>query len=651
MNAVPPTAVDFVSLRQSILGAIGKLRDLSKTHTSLKSSADSFEPAIRSLKTGIFRLVIMGEVKKGKSSFINALLGIDGLLPTDTDIATSTVFKILYGPKEKYTVFFQPASPEEEPPAPQVIDRADLLNFGTESGNPGNVKKVDFIAVEFPCPLLREGLVLVDTPGVGGLFRGHREITFRYAPQADAVIFVVDSVESVISKDEVLFLSELLTITSNITFVQTKSDQASTEQVTAWKTRNQEILQSQLGPSAGLLPYFVVSSKLKQMADKAQSLDDFVDSGFNEVVHHIHNRLVSCRDQLLLKRWLPSIIAETVSMGRLLSEEIAFVQQASQPQVAEYENTLKKVIVEFDKWQSDIWPKRLRDFQDDTGRIKRNSRNELFDALAAENSAPPYFAMAKQKCKTPEQVEAYADELRNEHAAHCNTLVNRALESLKRDYVAVYHQTIGQATKDLQGIIAPLVNIPKADSREYDSNVIHAIREASMTANALQGYVSKAAWLVGAVSVGLVSFGWIAPVTAMGIIAVSSISNIASQIWFNIKGYKMGRDRQLAGALANLESALARTAHSAQRAGNRAMEETCAELDIRARDGLEAFRSRYRSQFESRRQEIATQKVRSESEVKKATESSMHLLRQVTDVAKLLKEAAVHVGLTPENTP
>ena len=39
----------------------------------------------------------------------------------------------------------------------------------------------------------------MDTPGVGGLFKAHRDITFRYAPNADAVFFVVDSVESLLS--------------------------------------------------------------------------------------------------------------------------------------------------------------------------------------------------------------------------------------------------------------------------------------------------------------------------------------------------------------------------------------------------------------------------------------------------------------------
>jgi len=59
-------------------------------------------------KTGIFRIVVMGEIKKGKSSFVNALLGYKDLVPVCSDVATSTIFKICYGPQVGYKVFFFP---------------------------------------------------------------------------------------------------------------------------------------------------------------------------------------------------------------------------------------------------------------------------------------------------------------------------------------------------------------------------------------------------------------------------------------------------------------------------------------------------------------------------------------------------------------
>lgn len=644
MNTSELDLKDVASCRQAVVGFARQFAELAAAKENLRTQSDNVIPIVRALSTGVFRIVVMGEVKKGKSSFINALLERPGLLPTNRDVATSTVFKILYGSKEKFTVFF--VAPDGTPATdvqPLEITKGELSAYGTEAGNPNNQKNVDFIAIELPNPLLKEGVVIVDTPGVGGLFRGHRDITFRYAPQADAVLFVVDSVEALISQDEVQFLSELRKTTSNITFLQTKTDQASQEQVEAWRKRNLEIVRPLFGNGANQPAYFVVSSKLKESADETHSLDDFVDSGFGAVVHHLRNTLVSKRDELLLERWLPVLLGEVMSGGRLLSDEIAAIQQANKPILVEYEASLRKVIEDFDQWQNDLWPRRLRDFQDDTARLKRNTRNELQDALLAEHSVPQFMAIAKERCKSPEQVEACSEELRSDHAAYCNAKVNEIISQFKQRFAVSFEHTLGQTAQDLDELSSPFVRISKADSREIDSSVIHALREASMTANALQGYVSKATWLAGSVGVTLVSIGWIVPTVGMGIVAASGLSYVASQIWFHIKGYRMG-ERQLSNALSTLQASLTQTTHVAIRAASRALEEFIAELDIKSRDGFETFRRQFRSQFESRRRDLAALKLQTESERNKSIESASTLLKQLTDIAKRLQEIALQVA-------
>ena len=174
---------------------------------------------IKLLSAGIFRIVVMGEVKKGKSSFINAMLGVENLVPISTDVATSTIYKICYGEKQAYKVFFSEESKKES----LVIDQSEIAKYGTEAGNPGNEKQVDFIQVFVPASILKSGLVIIDTPGLGGLFKDHKRITYEYVPRADAVFLVSDSVESPIGKAELDLLSDLRGITSQIFFVQTKA--------------------------------------------------------------------------------------------------------------------------------------------------------------------------------------------------------------------------------------------------------------------------------------------------------------------------------------------------------------------------------------------------------------------------------------------
>lgn len=121
-----------------------------------------------------------------------------------------------------------------------------MYEYGTADGNPDNVKRVDFIRVQMPHPLLEAGLVIADTPGLGGLFREHSDITWRYVPNADAVFFVLDSVEAVMSKEEVESLHKLRRMTSLLYFVQTKMDAVGTEQWQQWRERNLDIIAEHL---------------------------------------------------------------------------------------------------------------------------------------------------------------------------------------------------------------------------------------------------------------------------------------------------------------------------------------------------------------------------------------------------------------------
>ena len=153
---------------------------LSKLHSKLTNTPESedFVTNIKAWGAGIFRLIVMGEIKKGKSSFINALLGVNELVPTSSDIATSTVYKIHYGAKSSYRVHFEPETGQK----PIAITADEVEDYGTEKGNPLNKKHVDFIEVISDAELLKSGLVIIDTPGLGGLFKEHKKITWQHVP-------------------------------------------------------------------------------------------------------------------------------------------------------------------------------------------------------------------------------------------------------------------------------------------------------------------------------------------------------------------------------------------------------------------------------------------------------------------------------------
>lgn len=608
-------------------------------------------PLLEALSASVFRMVIMGEVKKGKSSFINALLGQADLLPMATDIATSTVYKIVYGSTEKFTVFFLPPDDDAGPElAPLQIQRDQLADFGTEDGNPGNVKSVDFIAIEFPHPLLSEGIVIVDTPGVGGLFKRHRDITFRYAPQADVVFFVLDSVEAVISDDEVKFLQELQKNTQQIVFLQTKIDIAGTEQIEAWKSRNLEILSKVLSVDAEQIPYFLVGAKLKQRADKLRSAECLQESGYLAVLDYLRQNLLPRRDEILTRRWYPALGPELLSAGKLVADRLAIVRESHQPQMAVYESQLADAEREFERWQTDVWPDQYRTFQDVTGRLKRETKNRLQDDLSSEShECQANIEELRANCRTADEVNALGDQLLAAWAARWNGDATSTLDAFHRDYLQQVESLVGKMATDLNAISIPELKIESVERRVDSADQMAAIREAAMNSNVFGGFAGEAAKWTGYGAGIATALGVLTAPLGLVIGAAAGVGYLATRIWTAVRGYNAAHERQRDAAVASFERALIKTGNIAIRGALRIFEGLAADLDAASRAKVDAFRSQTKHEFTVRRQEIIQAKTRTVSEAKAAEDQLKNALARYQELVKQYQELKrqLDAGATP----
>jgi GTPase SAR1 family protein len=202
---------------------------------------ETFREAQNRLNDNTYHVIVVGEAKRGKSSFTNALIG-QPLLPTDVDVSTAQVFRVKNAEKEAFRLRFEDGSVQE-------ITREELYKFGSqkaydENQTGNNVfggKILHWIEVDLPAKFLPEGVCLLDTPGTGALNAAHAEITQRFIPMADAVIFVLDSEQPVL-QEELNFIDRILQVTPNIFFVQTKIDRFDTPAWQAILQRNEEIL-------------------------------------------------------------------------------------------------------------------------------------------------------------------------------------------------------------------------------------------------------------------------------------------------------------------------------------------------------------------------------------------------------------------------
>jgi Dynamin family len=179
------------------------------------------EAAKQRLEDPAFHVLVVGEFKQGKSSLINALLDAP-VCPVDDDIATSAPTAVRYADPPTATVFFEPETEGGEPvEEPISVDR--VQEFVTEAANPENERRVQSVEVGLSRQLLADGLVLVDTPGVGGLGSVHGTITIGALPMADGVLFVSDASQE-FSAPELQFLETARSMCPNLMCVVSKTD-------------------------------------------------------------------------------------------------------------------------------------------------------------------------------------------------------------------------------------------------------------------------------------------------------------------------------------------------------------------------------------------------------------------------------------------
>lgn len=201
-------------LQQTITTTLSVLQSLNLTSAYKRMTDDAAR-----LADERFNLVIIGEFSRGKSTFINALLG-RSILPASANPTTNIISKIVYGEQEKYTLFYKDGKKQEiskeefDLIKAQTEDKPD--KFSLLKGFVSKLKheeshvdfgNIDHAEISYPLSFCENKVDVVDTPGTNDLNVGRIEITYRYLRQAEAAILVLSATQP-LTRTEKEFLVE-----------------------------------------------------------------------------------------------------------------------------------------------------------------------------------------------------------------------------------------------------------------------------------------------------------------------------------------------------------------------------------------------------------------------------------------------------------
>ncbi|MBE9039667.1 dynamin family protein [Oscillatoriales cyanobacterium LEGE 11467] len=171
-------------------------KDAKSGSLEVQREIEDMTIASENLRQGRFRLLVLGDMKRGKSTFLNALLG-EKLLPSDVNPCTALLTVLRYGTDKQVTLHFNDGKPPK---------KLDFKTFKREyTIDPGEAKQyeqeqksafpdIDYAVVEYPLPLLQQGVEIVDSPGLNDT-EARNELSLGYINNCHAILFVLRSTQ------------------------------------------------------------------------------------------------------------------------------------------------------------------------------------------------------------------------------------------------------------------------------------------------------------------------------------------------------------------------------------------------------------------------------------------------------------------------
>lgn len=295
------------------------------------------------------RIVVVGPLKQGKSQFVNSLLNIEVCSVGDDE--TTAVPTLVQNAAEASAQLLLDR-PGTDP------ERVDVPLEALTSITPGHplAGGTDIIRLEVnvPSPLLADGLILVDTPGVGGHGNPHAASTLGLLPAADAV-FVVSDASQEFTEPEVSFLRQVVGLCPNVACLITKTDL-----YPHWRAIV-EADANHLRREGVEVPLIPVSSMLRSHALRLKDDSLNTESGFVEVYGFLRDRVVARAAESTKKSVALDLRSVSEHLALTLGSELAALRDPEKAAAAVAELQRAKVSAEEMKKRTALWQQTLSD--------------------------------------------------------------------------------------------------------------------------------------------------------------------------------------------------------------------------------------------------------------------------------------------------
>jgi signal recognition particle receptor subunit beta len=204
------------------------LASIKSQHTDPSSqpgTALEIDALIDYLSKEPIRVAVFGEFSAGKTTMLNALIG-EEILSVAVEPTTAVPTRIRYA--REFNIFIERSSGErlvlfeDDPPFwTRFVGRGETLNtlqkqkgiiqsfLRTWTKEGERAAEVERVIIELPLPWLKQGIELVDTPGVNNEFARHQGFTEQEARTTDIAVLLMDARQGGGKRTEFAFMNEV----------------------------------------------------------------------------------------------------------------------------------------------------------------------------------------------------------------------------------------------------------------------------------------------------------------------------------------------------------------------------------------------------------------------------------------------------------
>lgn len=346
--------IDYNKVESTLVADLNKLQAFSQ-RLSLAKSVESIDEVLKRVEERTFSIAIVGEFKRGKSTFINALLGKD-ILPSDILPCSATLNRVTYGVTPSVKIVFKDGH-EEQVPIDKLNDYVTKLTPESET----TAESIKEAVVYYPVPYCQNNIEVIDTPGLND-DQNMTDVTLSVLPQVDAAILIISAYSPFSEFERDLLENKLLTNDlGRVIFVVNIWDGYTPEQAERIlqniKTRIQKYVFAraieQFGEDSE--EYKVYKQKIgepkvfglyvKQALEAKQKGDDasLAQSGFREFEVALETFLTKDRGVILLQVPANRVIASSKEILSTISIQENALQMKQEEFQAAYEKSVAEI--------------------------------------------------------------------------------------------------------------------------------------------------------------------------------------------------------------------------------------------------------------------------------------------------------------------